>query len=200
MTIMDDISGNGIFGEYVGVPTLGVAGAIVANVPGEEDTAAQFDGVNDKADVVNNNLINFNFNDAFTVELWIKTTATSGAVLAKGNAPYPYRLELVAGALSASRSDGTSTPVVVSAAVNNNAWHYVTFSSDGTTLTIQVDNITAVTVPDTTTATTTNTAGVEVAALNGGSFFAGTLDEIAIYPTVLTGGQRSTHYLAGTGA
>lgn len=200
MTIMDDSSGNGIFGEYVGVPTLGVVGAIVANVPGEEDTAAQFDGVNDKVDVASSSLINFNFNDAFTVELWIKTTATSGAVLAKGSAPYPYRLELVAGALSASRSDGTNTPVVASAALNNNAWHYITFSSDGTTLTIQVDNTTAVTVPDTTTSTTTNTTGVEIAALNGGSFLAATLDEIAIYPIVLTGGQRSTHYLAGIGS
>src|SRR5262249_21986453 len=62
-----DASGHGATGTYLGGVTLGQPGAL-ANDP---DTAALFDGQNGHADFANP------VGDDFTVEAWVKSTATS---------------------------------------------------------------------------------------------------------------------------
>lgn len=194
-----DASSNQLHGEYFGGLLFEQEGGIVHLIPPDVDTAVAFDGVDGRMVVPDHILLDFGADESFALELWFKTSATMGTLVSKGLSPYPYRLELAGGALVASRNDGVNAPSVTSGLVNDNVWHYAYVGSDGTTLTLQIDDGVPATVVDSTAVTMVNASVLALGMVDNTNFYAGSLDEVALYRNILTPEQRDRHYKAGKG-
>jgi hypothetical protein len=200
---MDDISPTNNNGTYFNAPTTGVAGAIT----GDSDTAVQFDGVIDYAQAARQISTNF------SIEFWFKSTQTfSGSDFGQ---PHCSQWWQGAGMVDADTSGaandfgvsfcdgkviaGTGTPelsVASSGTYNNGAWHHVVFTRTQSTgaMILYVDGASVGTTTG-TTAALTSTANITLGRMNpGGQPFAGTLDEVAVYTTVLSPATIAAHY------
>jgi hypothetical protein len=192
------------------VGTLGVD-VVYVGVPGvnqlnPDDTAAEFSAsggltmqyfpvTGQEAMFIGS--LDFDVDEDFTWEFWIKTTQSPGAAVrileqASGGV-FPYRIQLLpSGAIRASRSDGTLTAQVDSAeVVNDGEWHYVAVYKDGATLGVATDDNAAATTADTLVGQAT--PGSTTLLVDGsiaGDGFVGTLDEPALYEYALTPAQR----------
>jgi hypothetical protein len=192
-------------GDFFGGVVLGVTGAIA----GDASTAASFDGTNDFA------AIGRQVSDDFSIELWFKSTQGigtgtqwwSGAGLVDG------QVSGAANDFGASlRSDGKvlagiGTPdvsiVSTSGGYNNGAWHHVVFTRTKATgaLALYVDGVAAGTVTGASTASLTSPVNLNLGRIQAGSnYLLGSLDEVAVYNTVLSAATVSAHYAAGTGS
>jgi len=188
-------------GGYFGGVTLGATGA----VSGDSNTAATFDGVNDTGSVARQ------VSDDFSIEFWFKSTQGIGTGTDWWSGAGLVDAE-TAGASNdfgvSLRSDGrvvagVGTPdvsvVSTSGGYNNGAWHYVVFTrtkSSGA-LALYIDGVAAGTGTGSTaslTSSTTITFG-RIQSV-GSTFYAGSLDEIALYSTPLSAATVSAHYTA----
>ena len=211
----EDASGT-LDATYVGPPTLGAAGLI-----DDTDTAADFDGTTDSVVVPNDALINTaGPYTARTVELWFHADAVTGrqVLWEEGGSSRGINIYIEGGQLHLGGwnliNDGAGTPwgpVWVSGAVSAGTTYHAVLVFDGTGGRIEgfldgvsMGSITTGVGPLHTHAgangigaTNSNTrfpAGLSSAA----DRFAGTIDEVAIYNSALTGGQIAAHYTAGT--
>ena len=189
-------------GDYLGGATLGVTGAIAADV----STAASFDGVNDFGSATRQ------IADDFSLELWFKSTQGIGTGTQWWSGAGLVDAE-VAGAANdfgvSLRSDGrvvagVGTPdvSVVSSAggYNNGAWHHVVFTRVRTSgaLTLYVDGAVAGTATGSTLSLTSPSTLNLGRIQAGGNYLLGSLDEVAVYNTVLSAAMVGAHYTAGT--
>lgn len=200
--VMDDITATNNDGSYLNAPTIGVAGAIV----GDANTAVQFDGVNDYASAARQ------ISGDFSIEFWFKSTQNfsndfgsphctqwwQGAGLVDADVSggaNDFGVSLCSGRVIA----GVGVPeisVVSPATYNNGAWHHVVFTRTQASglLTLYVDG----TSVGTATANTAALGASSVINLGrmapGVNYFAGALDEVAVYSTVLTPAIVSAHY------
>ena len=150
----------------------------------------------------------------FSVEAWFKTTSTaggrifgmggsSGSTIAN-NATSDRQLYLspagavVFGVGSSTRATLAST----GGAYNNGAWHHVVGTYDGVTMRLYVDGAPA---GSRTGGVPTLTSGFWRAGAENlsawptpptSSYFTGSLDELAVYPTALSAARVSAHYSA----
>jgi hypothetical protein len=206
VSAMDDISPTNNNGTYVNAPTTGVAGAIA----GDANTAVQFDGVSDYATAARQISTNF------SMEFWFKSTQTysgpdfgqphcsqwwqgAGMVDADtGGAANDFGVALCDGKVVA----GTGTPelsVASSGTYNNGAWHHVVFTRTQSTgaMILYVDGVSVGTTSG-TTAALTSTVNINLGRrADGQQYFAGTLDEVAVYTTVLSPATIAAHYNSG---
>jgi RHS repeat-associated protein len=173
-------------GHGVGALTSDTAGSTSSASPPGAMVVASADGLPGGA-------------SARTVDVWFKTTATSGALFSYGSAANGRYFELnISGANSmwfvASNANYTFT---TPSAVNNGAWHYAALTYDGVgTVTLSVDGASA--GSGTVGLLNTDlTAGPLLVGTGYQGGFAGSLQELAIYPTALTAAQLSSHYTAG---
>ena len=204
-TAMADSTATNNNGTYFNAPTTGVTGAIA----GDSNTAVQFNGVNQYATVARQISTNF------SIEFWFKSTQTfsgpdfgqphcsqwwqgAGMVDADtGGAANDFGVTLCDGKVIA----GTGTPelsVVSSSTYNSGAWHHVVFTRTQSTgaMILYVDGASVGTTTG-TTAALTSTATITLGRMNpGGQPFAGTLDEFAVYTTVLSPATIAAHYNA----
>ena len=188
-------------GTYLGGPTLGAAGAIATD-PG---TAARFDGVDDFGAVARQ------IADDFSIELWFSSTQGIGT-----GAQWSQGAGLVdadaAGAANdfgvALRADGrvvagVGTPdvsiVSTAGGYNDGGWHHVVFTRTRVSgaLTLYVDGVAAGSATGSTLTLTSPTAISFGRNLTGANPFAGALDEVALYSTVLPGPTAALHFDAG---
>ena len=182
-------------GTYQGGPTLGVTGFI----SGDTDTAVTFNGSNQYVTA------NRQVSDNFTVELWFRSSQTggngtsweSGAALldAAGGGNNDFGVSLNAGRVVA----GVGVNSIVSAAgLNNGQWHHVVFTRTRASgaMTLQVDGGAAVTGTGNTNALTASTTVNLARSTAANRYFNGTLDEVAVYNTVMPGGTVTAHYNA----
>ncbi len=197
-----DSKGSSVGDYFLGV-VLGAAGAIA----GDANTAVTYDGVNDYSSVPRT------IQDDFAVEFWFKSTQGIGTGTQWGQGA---GLVDASGAGTANdfgvslRSDGKVVAGVGSPDVsivssaggyNNGAWHYVVFNRVKGTGAMQlfVDGVSAGTATS-NTATLTGSTTINVARLaTGGNYLAGSLDEMALYNTVLSQATVTSHYNAGQG-
>jgi hypothetical protein len=200
---MDDITVTNNNGTYVNSPTTGVGGAI----DGDGNTAVQFDGVNDYATA------NRQISGNLSIEFWFKSTQNysndmgwphctqwwQGAGLVDADAPgvaNDFGIALCAGKVVA----GTGNPdlsVASAATYNDGAWHHVVFTrtqSSGAFV-LYVDGSSAGTATGNTNALTASTT--VYVGRTGSNYFAGTLDELAVYTTVLPAATVAAHYNSG---
>lgn len=210
-TTVVDSSGNGHNGTYHGSPTLGAAGALAGDI----NTAVTFDGVNDYIDCA----LNLSAYQKLSVEFWLKVAAFANDdhVLTEFTANFtadspghgfvisPNNNGITSGASGTfSSGERTSAGGYVArdfARPSAGTFHHVVMTFDraaGGQLHAYVDGSIAGT--DSNDATGGNFANdtLYVMSRAGSSLFlAGTLDEFAIYPVVLSSTQISNHYAAG---
>jgi hypothetical protein len=194
-----DSSANAHNGIYQGGVTLGTPG-----VTADGSTAATFNGTTGY--VSNSNL--WTNPQVFTEEAWFKTTTTGGGLIVGfGNTatgpPGNYdRLIYMAGTGQLYFGVASNQTIHTTGAYNDGNWHLVDASLSSAGMALYVDGALVATNTKVTTPQAYNgywRVGDE--SLGGwtghvNNFFTGTIDEVAVYPTVLTASQVAVHYLA----
>jgi Concanavalin A-like lectin/glucanases superfamily/Bacterial Ig-like domain/Calcineurin-like phosphoesterase len=192
-------------GTYQGGVTLGALGAL-AN---DANKAAHFDGVDDQVNMGDpaNGSLDFGTAD-FTVEAWVKTTVNGErTIFAKKAATGNYWQATVtddgghAGEVRVYLNAGG--PLVTAYGrgkpVDNGAWHHVVIAFDrGVSITIYVDGV-ATTTAATGTADVGNSGPFQVGKTDAYAYFSGDIDEVAVYPTLLSAARVQAHLAAGRG-
>lgn len=159
--------------------------------------------------------------DAFTTETWIRTTTTSGGRIigfgdnfGSGQGYFSRNSDRLvymtnAGLLgfgTGSVRAGNQATILSGAAYNDGAWHHVAATQGPGGMALYVDGVL---VGSNTVTTALNATGfwrVGADTLNGwpsnptSAFFAGTVDETAVYPSALSAEQVAEHHAIGTGS
>jgi len=167
-----------------------------------------FDGVDDMIEVPHDPSLNFSASDAFSIELWIKTSAiTSQTFVSKftsGVGTPGYLLQMTSdGKIVWDIQDTGFSNVVGSENVADNTFHHIVAVRDvqSDQLQIYVDGILDASATDTTTGTLSNTRNLYVgrrdASLGIVEPFNGTIDELRIYRRALTFDQIALLYADG---
>jgi hypothetical protein len=188
-------------GTYFGGVTLGVTGALAADA----NTAARLDGVNGRVSMGDptRGTLDFGTGD-FSVEAWIKTSVNGGRVIVSKRAASsdPYWVVAVSGDAghvgelrAIIRAGGTTNQVYgPTIRLDDGAWHHVvvTFDRD-TAITLYVDGVVAVRALP-TIGDVSNTGNLRI---GGFADFSGVVDEVALYPSVLSALRVQAHFDAG---
>jgi PKD repeat protein len=142
----------------------------------------------------------------YTAELWFKTTTTSGGkLIGFGNrqtgtsTTYDRQLYMLNGGQLAFGAQGTVTSP---ASYNNGAWHHVVAAQGPSGLTLYVDGGLVASTSQTGAQNYTGywrVGGDRVPSGASSNYFAGSVDEVAVYPTVLSAARVLAHYNAGGG-
>jgi hypothetical protein len=193
-TTMTDSSGNSRSGTYANV-TLAATGLLA----GDSDTAASFNGTASKGTV--NNASWMDVGTAFTVEAWISTSATGfREIAAQYNTSsvraWEFRIDSTTGALNFIKLAGGTTSSIGSGSIRDGAKHHCVATYDGANIRLYVDG-----VLNQTTASTGSISGtladLHIGVRSIDQWFSGTIDEVALYGTVLSGTRIAAHYTAG---
>jgi hypothetical protein len=206
-TVAHDSSGNGNNGT---IAASGVSYSQVGLLQGDLDTSLAF--TTSSGRVALPTAFNLNGSNAFSVEYWIKpTNANPGA----GNFEYigwgpasngahtGYALLLAGGAsfnsLEFQVGNGTahSTAIFSNSGIANGSVYYVAGTYDGTTLKVFLNGVQKATATVAGPMSNSGTPSIDIATA---SFFAGTIDEAALYQSVLSQARITDHYNAGIAA
>lgn len=205
-TVAADASGNSQTGTYVGT-RASTPGAVAADT----STAATFNGTTSVVTVPHSTTVDLERDAAFTVEGWVKTTATGTQVIAskmnEDALKRGWQLFLDNGVINFHQANDVSAGNWVGVrgvrTVNDGAWHHVavTRSAAGASgLTLYVDGAPDATVSyqDGLTATSQTTATMRLGARSGLNFLNGSLDEAAVYGRALSAAEVAEHATSGT--
>jgi PKD repeat protein len=197
-TTAADVTVNAADGLYAGGPVLGVPGRL----PG---TAVQFDGVDDgvsSGQPVANPTV-------FSQELWFSTTTTRGGKLigfgssqTGGSGSYDRHVWMGDdGRLNFGVWTGQANVATTPLPYNDGQWHHVVATQSGDGMKLYVDGQVAGTHPQTQAQAYTGYWRVGGDSSWGGSsaYFAGTIDDVAVYSAALTPAQVADHYVRGGG-
>jgi hypothetical protein len=172
---------------------------VTINITQPANSSVTFDGTGDSVSFGHVAAADFDTDDDFTLELWVKPNTTQSAggsdnsIIENivGN-PYPFLIRLgnqthgsAAWSLRASRRDSNSVQALIisTATLGDGLWHHVAFAKTGETLSLYVDGALDSTTADVTTTTTANAASLLLLGLDsaGGRAFAGEMDEFRIW-------------------
>lgn len=194
-----DSAGTNHVTTVAGTPTYSVAGALV----GDSNTAITFDGTTTEGLSVPDATALDLGNAPFTIEMWVKRAgaARNDTALHKGTNAYGVGFDATDNFWKLSKT-GVGRISRANTAITDGIWHHVVVTRSATgaggTL-IYVDGVEGHTDDVSIDAALVDTAAVlEIGLETGWTGFLGTLDEIAIYNSVLTAAQVSAHYRAGT--
>lgn len=193
-----DSAGNNNNGTFHGGATFGVSGAIV----GDSNTSILLDGVNDYVSAQRTVSMNF------SIEFWFRSTAGlgsglswlngAGLVATGGGSNSDFGVSLRAdGAIMAGI--GTGTTMVTSSGFNDGQWHHVVFvrNRGSRVLQLWVDGALRASASGASNANLNGSSVINIGRINGGNYFAGGIDEVALYNVPLTGDVIVEHYVAG---
>ncbi|MDO8121480.1 PKD domain-containing protein, partial [Isoptericola sp. b490] len=199
-TIAQDTGWSASTGTYRSGYTLGVPGALTG-VSG--DTAVTFNGTNG---LLSGNR-SYTNPRIYSEELWFKTTTTNGGkLIGFGNRQtgtstnYDRHVYMEnSGRLTFGVYTGTTTTITSPDAYNDGQWHYLVATQSSAGMALYVDGALVGTNPQTGAQNYTGYWRVGGDTTWGPQpWFAGTIDEVAIYPTALTAAQVTEHYALGT--
>ena len=176
----------------------------VAPATHDANTAARFDGGNDKVSVPDpaNGSLDFGVDD-FTVEVWTKALASDERTIVSkraATASEPYWELTVTddpdhnGKIRAIYFDGTNTRIAYSTnGVLGGAWHHVVAWFDRDVgITLWVDGVTRLT-PLAMTPSVSNTGEVQIGKAATHPYYKGDLDEVALYAGLLPVARAQAH-------
>lgn len=195
-TVAVDEIGAAHNGTYTNNPTLGVAGLI----SGDADTAVSFI-TDDYVVVTNNTTIDLTSN--FSLEAWFKTTNSGQNVIVLGTFNSVYNLghgiAITNSTLRVCYDTGASATGALPQIHDGNK-HHVVVTYGGVSPTVEpkiyLDGVLQLTVAADKTISSQGTLHIG-ANLNLSGFFDGTLDECAIYNSVLDLTKIQNHYNLG---
>ena len=181
-------------GTYAGGVTLGSSGALA----GETDTAVTLDGTNDYVGVPDSSRLDVG--DVFSLELWAKRARTNGEeyLVFKGGGQFAVYFAAGTNRLTFDNDDVVAARA--NAATTDTAWHHWVVTHDASGTRIYRDGVDVTSVGAAVTFTSSS-APLRLGAygnLPSGSFFGGSLDEVALYSKVLSPAQVAAHYAAAT--
>ncbi|MGC3953808.1 MAG: PKD domain-containing protein [Propionicimonas sp.] len=192
-----DSSGSGNPGNVVAAVTRGVAGAFSGS------NSARFDG-NASLVVAQQPWV---APTSFTAELWFNTTTTRGGkLIGFGNATsglsgsYDRHVWMQNnGKLSFGTYPGTQQTITSNASYNDGQWHHLVAAQGADGMRLYVDAALVGTNPTTTSQAFTGywrVGGDRNWSGATSNYFAGSLDEAAVYPTALSENSVRAHYAA----
>jgi acid phosphatase type 7 len=192
-------------GAYESSVVLGVPGAIVGNT----NTAVGFDSNKDRVSMGDpaSGALDFGTGD-FSVEAWIRTTSAAGRVVVGKRTSGPGWSIAVSGTsghhgeVAATIADGAVTRLAYGPTkrVDDGAWHHVVVAADRDTgITVYVDGVSRATA-GATTGSISNLVNFEVGRVSNFGVYRGDVDELALYPSLLSSTRVQAHYGAGRGA
>jgi hypothetical protein len=186
--------------------------------------AISFDGVDDVITVNNNSSTNFDINQDFTIDMWLKVPSTNqvnlsstvNIILEKWGTPYsgvpsPFIIQYLNntsgafGTINLTRFNGTTfTGIGTTKTINDDKFHHLTFQKAGANLNVYLDGILDGTATDLISGTTQNNLPIIFGTRdNGTAKFNGSLDEVRIWNTALTQSQirdRMCHKITSSDA
>ena len=186
---------SGIIVDYSGEENNGTShGGVTYKVDGKFNTALSFDGSDDYIDVTSSD---FYYNDAITVEAWIKldkVTGVQGISTSGEEAGQPHWLFQVKDnklRLYVKNAYYTSNTVL-----STGVWYFVAFSgtqSGGGKFYLNGDN------DGNIPAWSTGSSGAHcsIGKSGGRNYFSGLIDEVAIYNRALSASEVLEHYKRG---
>jgi PKD repeat protein len=188
-------------GTYRGGVTLDQTGAIT----GTTNKAAQFNGGNALA------ASNATFANptVYSQELWFKTTTTSGGKLigfgdrsSGTSSNYDRHVYMENdGRLTFGVWTGTANTITTPAAYNDGAWHHMVATQGPSGMALYVDGVARGTHPQTGAQAYTGYWRIGGDTTWGPQpWFAGTLDDVAVYSNVLSAATVAQHWQLGSGA
>jgi hypothetical protein len=202
-TAAHDATGNGNDAIYAGGFTLGAGGALI----GDPDTAATLDGISGYVDA--GDRFNFGGNAPYTLEIWalptnigvsyqrlfsreLATTPREGyLVFVRGpNAADPSTFSIERWAAGATNQCPQTTSI-------SQVWHHFVATYDGATSRVYLDGTLSAAQPA-ALALSTTAASLRIGAsvFDTAGFFAGTVDEVAVYGTALPAARITAHFHA----
>jgi PKD repeat protein len=203
-SVATDQSGNVNSGNYAGGFTLGVSSPVTATgsaVTFNGTTGTLASSVLGAAPAV------------YSEEVWFKTTSTTGGKLigfgssrSGSSSTHDRNLYMLGnGKLVFGTKTGTTINAATSSSsYNDGKWHYAAATQGPSGMALYVDGVSVATNSATTATSFNGYWRLGGDSLSGwgadNSFFKGTLDEGAVYPTVLTATQVATHYHASPAA
>jgi YVTN family beta-propeller protein len=197
-TAAADSAGTGINpGTYQGTVTHGVASLLPSD---SVDKATAFSGATQYVRVASS--ASLSLASTVSLEAWIKPVSipAAGAFASVLTKPESYslqfngpKMEFTIMQAGTRRRLQAPTGAIVAGSV-----YHVVGTYDGTTQRLYINGV-QVASAALTGAITTNTNQLNIASWNGSSeFLAGTVDEAAVYPTVLSPTKIANHYSTGT--
>jgi len=199
-------------GQFMVVENTATGGDIV------RDEALDFDGVNDYVEIPNDNSINFSRGTPFAITIWVKPASIQSDlgnidndIIEKwgGAGAYPYVMRYLnqsaganAGKISVGRYNGSSsTGLTSTTTLDDDEWHHIAFTSDGSTLSLYIDGVLQGTSAELGSGTVANSDAVQIGRRgNNINRFKGEIDELRFWNTVRTEDQiRENMHLTLTG-
>ena len=183
----------------------GVARGTAGAIAGDADTAASFDGTGEGRASTQTSAPGPN---VFSLETWFRTSSTSGGKLvgygnqATGDSwNYDRHLYLdESGRLRFGVWTGDMSTVESATGFNDGHWHHVVASLSAQGLALYVDGQLADSRSDVTAGQPYDgywRIGGD-SSWAGANYFAGDIDDVAIYPAALSGATVAEHYTMGT--
>jgi PKD repeat protein len=181
--------------------TLGAAGAI----SGTADSAARFDGIGGL--LSSNNLINNP--TVYSTELWFNTTTSNGGKLigfgtqqSGLSSSYDRHVYMeTSGKLTFGVFAGSKVRVTSPDAYNDGKWHHLVASQSSSGMALYVDGKLAGSNPESRQQAYDGYWRVGADRTWGPQpYFAGLIDEVAVYPAALSAQAVASHYSLGVGA
>ena len=167
-----------------------------------------FDGLDDYVGM--GDILDFERTDTYTLIAWIKTSAKSGAIIAKMNVANNYQgydMIVENGTIEAYLVNnwGANDAIKVEAStiVNDSLWHHIAVTYDGSStangLKIYIDGSpeTVTIVKDSLSSSTVNSDELRIGTRIGHIPFTGLIDEVKIYSFALTADDILADYNAG---
>lgn len=173
-----DSSGNGNTGTITGATWM----------PGERGQALSFNGTSDKVTLGNITIAN-----NATVSAWIKTTSVSQKPVFsnRGNSLY---FGINQGKFFIYYNPATPAPAMTSNGyINDNKWHLVTWTSNGSDSNMYIDGVFDKTLPQSRTAQS-GTSYIGWDSPNASEYFPGGIDDVRIYNRVLSAAEIQNLY------
>lgn len=189
-----DSSGNAHNVVTVNSPTASQL-SLVASQP--SDLAVKCTGTNFLQSAA---VASYDLGDVFTLELWVKRNNASDAnplgLINKGANAYYLRINNSTNKLELLKATVAVIVASTTTIADTNAHHVVATKNAGTSCNLYIDG--ADVTGTVTNATCTNTAtNLFIGSDNGTEVGNCTVDEVAIYPTVLSATRVLAHYQAG---
>lgn len=190
-------------GTWSGSPSLNQPGALSSDSNG----SVKLNGSSQYGNVPNATGLSKSNN--FTLEVWFKRAGGTGTLQALAGKPLTtttksenYALWLTTGnKVEFQVGNGTNKSQVLDSSgtiTDTTNWHHVVATFASGVMKLYLDNGSPTTVTAAFTAAGTNTSTFDIGRAGAANYFNGSLDEMALYGSVLTATQIADHYTTAT--